>query len=57
MEIGSIVLFHGRPLRLIGFEPMSVPARRAQVEDPTTGEYFQVPYDELEAPPGFAPEA
>jgi hypothetical protein len=54
MEIGDDVLYHGRILRLLGHEPMSVPDRRAQVEDPRTGERVDVPYDELE--PG-APEA
>jgi hypothetical protein len=49
MEIGGEVLYHGRTLRLLGHEPMSVPDRRAQVEDPATGERFEVAYDELEA--------
>jgi hypothetical protein len=61
MEIGDDVLYHGRTLRLLGHEPMSVPNRRAQVEDPATGERFEVPYDELEAVPqdgrGFDTEA
>ncbi len=61
MEIGDLVLFHGSTLRLLGHEPMSVPNRRAQVEDVVTGERFDVPYDELEAAPhdvrGFEPEA
>jgi len=56
MQIGDEVLFHGRILRLLGHEPMSVPDRRAQVEDPQTGERFEVPYDELEPAPGFATE-
>ena len=55
MEIGDEVLYHGRALRLLGHEPMSVPNRRAQVEDTATGERFEVPYDELdEAPPAAA---
>ena len=61
MDIGDEVLYHGRTLRLLGHEPMSVPNRRAQVEDAVTGERFEVPYDELEAVPpgarGFDPEA
>jgi hypothetical protein len=37
---------------------MSVPARRAEVEDPVTGERLVVLLDELEpAPPGFDPAA
>jgi len=61
MEIGDEVLYHGRTLRLLGHEPMSVPNRRAQVEDPVTGERLEVPYDDLEEAPrpaqGFDPEA
>jgi hypothetical protein len=61
MDIGDEVLYHGRTLRLLGHEPMSVPNRRAQVEDAVTGERFEVPYDELEevqpAARGFDPEA
>jgi hypothetical protein len=61
MEIGTDVLWHGRTLRLLGHEPMSVPNRRAQVEDVATGERFDVPYDELEEAPqdaqGFDPGA
>ena len=57
MEIGDHVLFHGRLVRLLGHDPMSVPNRRAQVEDPATGERFEVPYDELEEARGFDVEA
>jgi hypothetical protein len=53
MRIGARVIFEGRVLVLIGHEPMSVPERRAQVEDPETGERFEVPYDALEPAPGF----
>jgi hypothetical protein len=46
---------------LLGHEPMSVPDRRAEVEDPATGERFHVPLDELRpADPdaeGFDPAA
>jgi len=48
MEIGNQVTYRGRVLVLLGHEPMSVPNRRAQVEDPETGERFEVAYDELE---------
>jgi len=45
----------------MGHEPMSVPDRRARVEDPATGEQFDVAYDELEPSPpetqGFDPAA
>ncbi len=61
MRIGDRVIHHGRVLVLIGHEPMSVPERRAQVEDPATGERFDVAYDELEESPqppqGFDPAA
>jgi hypothetical protein len=61
MEIGNQVIYRGRVLVLLGHEPMSVPDRRAQVEDPETGDRFEVAYDELEpAPPaahGFDPAA
>jgi hypothetical protein len=52
MRIGDQVIYHGRVLVLRGMEPMSVPARRAEVEDPETRERFVVPLDELHlAPP------
>ena len=58
VRIGDEVIYHGRVLVLRGLEPMSVPTRRAEVEDPATGERFVVPLDELEpAPPGFDPAA
>jgi hypothetical protein len=56
MRIGDKVIHHGRVFVLIGHDPMSVPDRRAQVEDPETGEHFDVPYDELEATQGFDAE-
>jgi hypothetical protein len=61
MRIGDPVSHHGRLLILRGLDPMSVPERLAEVEDPETGERFHVPYDELEEPPpkprGFDPAA
>jgi len=61
MRIGDHVIYRGIVLVLIGHEPMSVPNRRAQVEDPVSGERFEVAYDELEemppAPQGFDPAA
>ena len=58
MRIGDEVIYHGRVLVLRGLEPMSVPSRRAEVEDPVTGERLVVPLDELEpSPPGFDPAA
>jgi hypothetical protein len=61
MRIGDQVIYHGIALVLIGLEPMSMPDRRAQVEDPASGERFDVAYDELEEmppePQGFDPAA
>jgi hypothetical protein len=61
MRIGDRVLYHGRVLVLLGHDPMSVPDRRADVEDPETGERLSVLLEELqEAPPephGFDPAA
>ena len=57
MRIGDPVTYRGRVLTLRGFDPMSVPDRRADVEDPETGERLSVPLDELweipPDPPGF----
>jgi hypothetical protein len=61
MRIGDPVTFHGRVLTLRGLDPMSVPERRAEVEDPETGDRFFVPFAELEEGPpdlqGFDPVA
>ena len=61
MWIGDQVIYHGIVLVLVGHEPMSVPERRAQVEDPASRERFDVAYDELEEMPpaqqGFYPAA
>ena len=59
VRIGDEVIYHGRVLVLRGLEPMSVPQRRAEVEDPDTGERLVVPLDELEPvpPPEFDPAA
>lgn len=48
MEIGDLVTFRGRLLVLRGLDPMSVPDRRAELEDPATGERFHAPLDEVE---------
>jgi len=61
MQIGDTVIHDGRVLVLVGHEPMSLPNRRAHVEDPMTGVRFEVPYDELDevgtSPPGVDPAA
>ena len=61
MRIGDRVIHGGRVYVLRGLEPMSVPDRRAELEDPRTGERLSVPFDELEPagpePEGFDPAA
>ena len=61
MQIGDQVLYQGRVLVLRGHDPMSMPDRRAEVEDPETGERLVVLLAELEAAPpepeGFDPAA
>jgi hypothetical protein len=52
MEIGNIVMYCGRPYLLRGLDPMSVDARRAQLEDDATGERLWVPLDDLEEASG-----
>jgi hypothetical protein len=51
MKIGDLVLFHGRAFYLRGLDPMSVPDRRAILEDPETGQEVRVPLDEVEPRP------
>jgi hypothetical protein len=51
MNIGDLVLFHGRAFYLRGLDPMSVPDRRAILEDPETGREVRVPFDEVEPRP------
>jgi hypothetical protein len=60
MEIGSDVIYKGKLFVLRGLEPMSVPDRRAEVEDPESGELFSVPMallHELSPPRGLSAEA
>jgi hypothetical protein len=61
MRIGERVIHQGRVLVLLGHDPMSVPDRRAQVEDPITGERFFVLLDDLrpadQGAEGFDPAA
>jgi hypothetical protein len=51
MEIGCDVIYKGRRYVLRGLEPMSVPDRRAEVEDPESGELLAVPVALLEEAP------
>jgi hypothetical protein len=47
MEIGDLVTYQGRAYVLRGLEPMSVPNRRVELEDPETGEVIVVPLAEV----------
>ena len=52
MEIGDLVTYNGKSYVLRGLEPMSVPERRAQIEDPESGERHSVPLALLTPGPG-----
>ena len=56
MEIGDHVTWNGRLWVLRGLEPMSVPERHANLEDPVTGERARAPLSEVvpAAPPSPA---
>ena len=47
MEIGDLVIYQGRAYVFRGLDPMGVPDRRAEVEDPETGEQLTVPLAEV----------
>jgi len=51
MRIGDLVTYDGAVYVLRGLEPMSVPDRRAELEDPATGERLRVPLSEVEEGP------
>jgi hypothetical protein len=42
MEIGELVTYQGCAYVLRGLDPMGVPDRRAELEDPETGEHISV---------------
>ena len=48
MEIGDNVIYNGKCYVLRGLEPMSVPDRRAELENPENGELTSVPVALLE---------
>jgi hypothetical protein len=52
MEIGDLVTYRGRAYVLRGLEPMSVPDRHAELEDPESGERVSVLLEELAESPG-----
>jgi len=47
MEIGDLVIYQGRAYVLRGLDPMGVPDRRAELEDPASGERLFVPLEEV----------
>jgi hypothetical protein len=51
MRIGDLVTWQGRSYYLRGLEPMSVPDRRAQLEDAETGEVVTAPLREVHEGP------
>ncbi|HEY7794844.1 MAG TPA: hypothetical protein VIA10_12630 [Gaiellaceae bacterium] len=42
MRIGDTVIYRDEPYILRGLEPMGLPDRRADLEDPRTGEVIRV---------------
>jgi hypothetical protein len=51
MKIGDLVTYHGRAYVLRGLEPMSVPERRVELEDPDSGDVVCVPLTEVSERP------
>ena len=47
MEIGELVTYQGSAYVLRGLDPMGVPDRRVELEDPDTGEMISVPFAEV----------
>jgi hypothetical protein len=47
MEIGELVTYEGHAYVLRGLDPMGVPDRTAELEDPETGERVSVPLAEV----------
>jgi hypothetical protein len=55
MQIGDVLTYQGRPVVLLGIDPMSVPERRATVRVLDTDEELDVAYDELADREGLPP--
>ena len=47
MELGDLVTYKGRAYVLRGLDPMGVPDRSADLEDPASGERISVPLAEV----------
>jgi hypothetical protein len=57
MEIGEVLNYGGRSYVLLGMEPMSVPDRKAELQDVETGEIRSVPCEILaQGSEGFGQE-
>lgn len=52
MKIGEIVTYEDRAYILCGLEPMSVPDRRAELEELESGERVSVPVKDVSEGPG-----
>ena len=48
MRIGDPVIYQGRRYVLRGLDPMGIPDRSADIEDPETGEVLRVPVADLQ---------
>jgi hypothetical protein len=48
MRIGDLLDYEGKRYILRGLDPMGVPERRVDLEDPDTGETIRVPIAELD---------
>ena len=52
MRIGDLVTYQGTQYVLRGLDPMSVPDRQAELEDPATGERLRVLLSDVQEAPG-----
>ena len=52
MRVGDRVIWQERVYVLRGFDPMSIPNQRAEVDDAVSGARIRVPVDELRPAPG-----
>jgi hypothetical protein len=54
MKIGDLVSYEEKLYVLRGVEPMSVSDRKAELEDPASGERLRAPCAEVEEAPGLS---
>ena len=58
MEIGQHLSYGGRTYVLVGVEPMSIPDRKAELQDEETGDVVSIPCALLaQSSEGFGQEA